>query len=159
MKSLSESSSSSFGIFLPFFFLLSVCGRSPPTAGLALESICEGSNEGSCVIELRPSVLNLGSDSPRICKSNFYQRTSGKPVQALGITYFTERAVTLHLSGTQRLPHLIFFINSFARAKRGFRAASVISAFSRSAFHPRAEKRRSRGKKASRCLQLHPGLA
>ena len=47
VKSLCESSSSSFGIFLPFFFLLSVCGGSPPTAGLALESICERKNKDS----------------------------------------------------------------------------------------------------------------
>lgn len=90
VKSLCESSSSSFGIFLPFFFLLSVCGRSPPTAGLALESICERSN--------KDPIPMVSFNSSRMCMSNSYQRTSGKPVQTLGNTYFTTRAIALYLS-------------------------------------------------------------
>lgn len=144
MKSLCESSSSSFGIFLPFFFLLSVCGRSPPTAGLALESICEGSNEDSSDIELRPSVLNLGRQPQNLQVKLLPTEPQGNPFKLSGSRILPKRAVTLRLSGTQRLPHLIFLINSFARAKRGFRAASVISALPRSAFHPRAETEKQR---------------
>lgn len=154
VKSLCESRSSSFGIFLPFFFLLSVCGDSPPTAGLALESIWKtNSKDGSTRKSFfKPRVSN----SPVNYKPNPHQQTLVSLFRYFLKTHFIKRAIASEGDPNSSLQLLIH--------KRGtIHAASPISLFPGSLSSPQADlvsgNGEAGGRRAARLFFFFASLA
>lgn len=119
VKSLCESRSSSFGIFLPFFFLLSVCGDSPPTAGLALESICKTNGKDGST---QKSFFLIESNSSVIHKPIPYQRILVSLFRYFLKTHFIKRAIA-----SEGEPNSYFQL--LVHKTRAIPAASTISSF------------------------------